>query len=163
MATLTVWKFDTPDGAARAEEVLAGLSEAELIEIHDAATVEWQPGKKKPTTRQATRLAGVGAVGGAFWGLLFGLLFFVPLLGRVVGAAVGSIAGSLADAGIDEGFVDAVKAQVTPGTSALFLLSSDAVLDKVSEAFAAEHPHLIRTNLSHEQENQLRAAFAAED
>jgi uncharacterized membrane protein len=53
-----------------------------------------------------------------------------------------------------------VRDKVTPGTSALFVLSSDAVLDKVTDAFAAEHPELIHTNLSTEQEAQLREVFA---
>ena len=37
MATLSAWKFDTPDGAADAESILIGLSKQELITIHDAA------------------------------------------------------------------------------------------------------------------------------
>ncbi|MET0145920.1 MAG: DUF1269 domain-containing protein [Ilumatobacteraceae bacterium] len=160
MATLTAWKFDTPDGAAEAEAILLALTKEELIHIYDAATVEWPEGKKKPKTRQLQSLAGVGALGGAFWGLLFGILFFVPLLGLAIGAASGALGGSLADAGIDDDFIDAVKAQVTPGTSALFVLSSDAVLDKVRGAFAGMHPELIHTNLSDEEEAKLRDAFA---
>ena len=162
MATLTAWKFDTPDGAANAEATLLQLSKEELIHIQDAATVEWQVGKKKPKTRQLQSLAGVGALGGAFWGLLFGILFFVPLLGIAVGAAAGALGGSLADAGIDDDFIDAVKAKVTPGTSALFLLSSDAVLDKIRDAFAGDTPELIHSNLSDADEAKLREAFAEE-
>jgi len=159
MATLTAWKFDTIEGAARAEKILVGLSKQELIQIHDAARIEWKEGKNKPKTHQATSLAGVGALGGAFWGLLFGLLFFAPLLGMVIGAGSGAIAGSFGDVGIDDDFIDAVKRTVTPGTSALFLLSSDAVLDKVVDAFAEEKPELIRTNLSNDEEAKLRTVF----
>ena len=115
MATLTAWKFETPDGAARAESILIGLSKEQLINIYDAATVEWPAGKRKPKTRQLHNLAGAGALGGAFWGLLFGILFFVPILGIAVGAATGALGGSLADAGIDDDFIDAVKAKVAPG------------------------------------------------
>jgi uncharacterized membrane protein len=160
MATLTAWKFETPEGAAQAESILVGLSKQELIQIHDAATVEWLPGKRKPKTRQLHSLAGAGALGGAFWGLLFGLLFFVPLLGMAIGAGAGALGGSLADVGIDDDFIDSVKAKVTPGTSALFVLSSDAVLDKVKDAFSGMHAELIHTNLSQEEEDKLRDAFA---
>jgi uncharacterized membrane protein len=163
MATLTAWKFDTPDGAAQAEAILAGLSKEQLINIYDAATVEWPAGKRKPTTRQANDLTAAGALGGAFWGLLFGILFFVPILGIAVGAASGALGGSLADAGIDDDFIDSVKAKVTPGTSALFLLSSDAVMDKIRGAFEGVHAELIHTNLSDEEEATLRAAFSEED
>jgi uncharacterized membrane protein len=107
---------------------------------------------------------GAGALGGAFWGLLFGILFFVPILGMAVGAAAGALGGSLADAGIDDDFIASVKAKVTPGTSALFLLSSDAVMDKVKDAFAnGPHGELISTNLSKDEEAKLREAFSEED
>ena len=39
-------------------------------------------------------------------------------------------------------------------------MSSDAVLDKVQEAFKGTHGELISTNLSKEQEDKLREAFA---
>lgn len=163
MATLTAWKFDTPEGAAQAEATLIGLSKEQLINIYDAATVEWQPGKKKPKTRQANNLTGAGALGGAFWGLLFGILFFMPLLGMAIGAASGALGGSLADAGIDDDFIASVRNKVTPGTSALFLLSSDAVIDKIKDAFEGVSAELIHTNLSNEEEAKLREAFAEED
>ncbi|HET8930446.1 MAG TPA: DUF1269 domain-containing protein [Acidimicrobiales bacterium] len=161
MATLTAWKFETPEGAAQAEQILVSLAKEQLITIQDAATVEWEAGKKKPKTRQANDLAAAGGLGGAFWGFLFGLLFFVPLLGMAIGAGAGALSGSLADAGIDDDFIDAVKAKVTPGTSALFLLSENAVLDRIHEAFA-EGPkaELVHTNLSNDQEAALREAFS---
>ena len=160
MATLTVWKFDTAEGADSAEATLLELSKQELINVQDAATVSWPADKKKPKTRQLDSLTGAGAVGGAFWGLLFGILFFVPLLGLAVGAAVGAIGGSLADAGISDDFIKSIREQVTPGTSALFVLSSDAVLEKVVDAFKDTKAELIQTNLTNEQEAALRAAFA---
>jgi len=163
MATLTAWKFPTADGAAAAESILLRLAEAEAIEIRDAATVEWYPTKKRPKTRQLNNLVGAGAFGGAFWGLLFGILFFVPILGVAVGLGAGALGGSLSDAGIDDDFIDAVKAKVTKGTSALFLLSDHAVMDKVKEAFAGVDAELIHTNLSVEDEATLRAAFSDED
>jgi uncharacterized membrane protein len=160
MATLTVWKFETPTGADDAVVTLESLAKQELIKVHDAATVSWMPDKKKPKTRQLNNLAGAGALGGAFWGLLFGLLFFIPLIGLAVGAAAGALAGSLTDVGIDDDFIRTVRDQVTPGTSALFVMTSDAVLDKVEEAFKGSHGRLISTNLSKEQEDKLREAFA---
>jgi uncharacterized membrane protein len=162
VATLTVWKFPTPDGAQQAEDTLLGLQKQQLIAVHDAATVSWEEGKRKPKTRQANNLAGAGALGGSFWGLLFGLLFFVPLLGMAIGAGMGALMGSLSDAGIDDRFIKDVRDQVTPGTSALFVLTSGAVQDKVKDAFAGQNPQLISTNLSNEQEAALRDAFAEE-
>ena len=89
MATLTVLKFQTADGADQMSNLLNGLQKQQLITIQDAAIVTWPPGKKKPKTRQLHNLAGIGALDGAFWGMLFGLLFFIPFLGLAIGAAHG--------------------------------------------------------------------------
>jgi uncharacterized membrane protein len=62
MATLTVWKFDTAEGAEEAEDILRGLAQEQLITVHDAAAVTWEEGKKKPKTRQAANLTGAGAM-----------------------------------------------------------------------------------------------------
>jgi uncharacterized membrane protein len=161
MATLSVWRFDSADGAQRAEQTLISLSKQELIKVHDAATVSWEAGTKKPRTRQASNMTGAGALGGAFWGLLFGLIFFVPLLGMAVGAAAGALSGSLADVGISDDFIRSIREKVTPGTSALFVMTSDAVLDRVRDAFADQEAHmeLIQTNLSSDDEAALREAF----
>lgn len=161
MATLTVWKFDTEDGAERAVQTLERLSKQQLVAVEDAAVVTWRRGKKSPKTRQIHSLTGAGALGGAFWGMLFGLLFFVPILGMAVGAAAGAIGGALADVGIDDDFIAALRSRVEPGTSALFVLTSSAVLDKVKESFAEAKPELIHSNLSEDQEERLREVFAA--
>ena len=162
-ATLTVWKYDSPTAADDAVAVVEELAREGIVTLHDAATVSWPPDRKKPRTRQLTSTTGTGALGGTFWGMLFGLLFFVPLLGAAIGAATGALSGALTDVGIDDGFINKIRDQVTPGTSAVFLLTSDAVLDKVRDAFAGQaQPELIFTNLSTEQESALRGVFADE-
>lgn len=162
MATLTVWKFNTTYGADEASRKLQELAKQDLIQVHDAATVTWEEGKKKPKTHQLASTTGAGALGGSFWGLLFGLIFFVPLLGAAIGAATGALAGSLTDVGIDDEFINKVRDQVTPGTSALFVMTSDAVLDKVKDAFSGmDQGELIFANLSGDQEAALREVFAA--
>ncbi len=162
MASLTAIKFDTPDGADQALGTLQALQAQQLIQIQDAAIVRWPAGAKKPKTQQLNSLTGAGALGGAFWGMLFGLLFFVPFLGLAIGAAMGAVAGHFSDVGIDDNFINQVKAKVTPGTSALFLLSANAVLDRVADAFKGQQFELIASNLSAEQEAKLREAFAEE-
>ncbi|MDD7942369.1 DUF1269 domain-containing protein [Actinomycetospora lutea] len=163
MATLTAWKFPTPEGADQALATLEQLQKQELIQVLDAAVVAWPADKKRPKTRQLHNLAGGGALGGSFWGLLFGLIFFVPLLGLAIGAATGALAGSLSDVGIDDEFIDEVRSKVTPGSSALFALTANAVTDKVSEAFRGSQAELLHTNLSGDQEARLREAFSDVD
>ena len=160
MASLTVWKFDTVEGAGAALKKLESLSKQQLLTIEDAAIVYWEAGKKKPKTRQAQGLTGMGALGGAFWGLLFGLLFFIPFFGLAVGAAMGALVGHFSDYGIDDKFIKEVQSEVTEGTSALFLLTSDATVDKVEDAFEGTQMELIRSNLTKEQEAKLHEDFA---
>ena len=102
---------------------------------------------------------GTGAVWGMFWGMLFGLLFFVPFFGLAVGAAMGALIGHFSNYGIDQSFIEQVRSKVTPGTSALFLLSSGVVTDRVAEAVKGQQFEIIQTNLSKEQEDKLRADF----
>jgi uncharacterized membrane protein len=87
----------------------------------------------------------------------------MPLLGAAIGAATGAMAGALSDVGIDDELIRQIRDQITPGTSALFVLTTHAVLDKVRDAFTGQDkPELIFTNLTTDQENTLREVFAEE-
>ena len=109
-----------------------------------------------------TNLTRIGALSGAFWGLLFGILFFIPLVGLAAGAALGAVVGSMKHMGIDEEFVKSIRSKVTEGTSALFLMTSDAVEDRVVEAMKHSKFEILATNLSKEEEEKMRATFAEE-
>lgn len=162
MSALTVWKFKSTNGAQDALDLLADLQRQQLISVLDAAVVSWEVGKNKPRTRELPDTKTAGALGGGFWGLLFGLIFFIPILGLAIGAATGALIGSMADVGISDSFIRAVREKVTPGTSALFLLSSDAVFDRVADRFKDTDAELISTDLSVGQEAKLREAFSEE-
>jgi uncharacterized membrane protein len=162
MATLSVLKFNDPGGADRVLLALQGMQERQLITLEDAAIVSWPQDRKKPKTRELYGMAGAGAAFGAFWGFLFGVIFFVPLLGMAVGAGMGALGGSLADVGIDDDFIEQVREKVTPGTSALFALTSGATVDRVTEELRQFDFEIISTNLPAEQEQKLREAFGEE-
>jgi uncharacterized membrane protein len=161
MATISVLKFETATGAGEALDLVKSLTKQHLINLHDAAIVTWPEGKKKPKTKQLANLAGMGALDGAFWGMLFGLIFFIPLFGMAFGAAMGALSGKFTDYGIDDDFIKSVQGKVTEGTSALFLMTSDAVTDKVADAFKGIEFEIVTTNLSNEEEEELREAFGA--
>jgi uncharacterized membrane protein len=167
MATLAVWRFDGPtaaDEVAMTLQALNGQGGAALCDtaVCDAATVSWDLVWKKPSTRQLTGTEPDGNLGSAFWGLMFGMIFFVPLLGAAIGAAGGALTGSLTDVGIDDSFINKVRDQVTPGTSALFVLGPDAAVDTLENAFAERPVGRIATNLTAEQDEALRRVFAEE-
>jgi uncharacterized membrane protein len=163
MATLTALKFSTPEGAGQMLDKIQSLQKMQLIKLQDAAIVTWPVGKKSPKTKQLVNMAGMGAMQGAFWGMLFGLIFFVPFFGLAIGAAMGALGGKMADYGIDDNFIKQAREKVTEGTSALFLLTSDAVQDKVLGELKGFEFELISSNLTKEQEEQLMAAFAEEE
>ena len=162
MATLSVLKFPTADGAQQMESTLLSLQKQHLIEVQDAAIVTWPQGKKQPKTQQLHSLTGQGALMGAFWGMLFGLIFFVPFFGLAVGAAMGALMAKFNDYGIDDTFIKQTREKVTEGTSALFLLTSGAVHDKVVAALKGQTFEILSTNLPQDKEAELRAAFSAE-
>ena len=159
MATVTVLKFPTADGASNVLGLVQDLQKQQLIWLHDAAIVSWPTGAKYPSTKQLVDLVGIGAMSGLFWGLLLGLIFATPLFGMAVGAAFGALGGAFADYGISDDFIKQVRSQVTEGTSALFLMTSQAVLDRVAERMKNVKFEFIATNLSREQEEKLREAF----
>jgi uncharacterized membrane protein len=161
MATVTVLRFPASDGASQALSLIQKLQQQELIKLRDAAIVSWPTGHKGPTTRQLVNLVGIGAMGGMFWGMLLGFIFAAPLFGLALGATVGALGGALRDYGINDDFIKEVRTQVTEGTSALFLMTSDAVVDRVADVMKSMKFDIIATNLSHEQEQKLREMFAA--
>ena len=162
MATLTAFKFSTLEGAGQMLSKIQSLQKLQLIKVQDAAIVYWPVGKDKPKTKQLVDMAGMGALQGAFWGMLFGLIFFIPFFGLAIGAAMGALGGKMADYGIDDNFIKQTREKVTEGTSALFLMTSGAVQDKVLAELKGYDFELIASNLTKEQEEQLMAAFGEE-
>jgi len=134
-AMLTVWRFPTPGGADAAEPTLADLQRRGALSVQEAAVVSWEEGADEPRTRPLREVTGAGALSGAFWGLLFGVVFFVPVLGAAAGAAVGALGESLSSVGLDEERAAAVRREIGPGTSALFVVSIGPVPDEALDAF----------------------------
>jgi uncharacterized membrane protein len=159
---MVVLAFDSETGASEARDKLFELQKQELITLEDAAVVvRKQDGKTK--VKQAHSLVGTGALGGAFWGLLIGLIFLAPLFGMAVGALAGALGGKYTDIGIDNDFIKEVGDTVEPGESALFLLVTQVQTERVLEELSEFDPTVLQTNLSAEDEDKLREAFAAEE
>ena len=163
MATVTALKFETPEGAGEALAVLVKLQKQHLIKLHDAAIVTWPVGKKAPKTRQLMDLPSAGALewnvlGNPVWN---DLLCALVWNGR--GYGLWRMGGALRDYGIDDDFIGWVRKSVTEGTSALFLMTSDAVTDRVVEQMKDLKFEIIATNLSKEQKQKLLEAFGQEE
>jgi uncharacterized membrane protein len=160
MATLSVFGFTSAEGADSALASLARLQYHRGSTILDAAVVTWANGRSRPLTRQAPPGVGSSALDGVFWGMLFGLIFFVPVLVEPFGAPASTVNGLLSDVGIDDNFIYHVRSKITEGHSALFILSSDSVIDWTLEASKEAKPQIIATHLPSDSETKLRNLFA---
>ena len=162
MTTFAVLRFPTAGGAQRMLRTLQHFQEQRMIQIEDGAILIWPPGARHPRTKQLSELTRVGVLDAGFWGMLFGLLFAVPFFGAAAETAIGVLVSHFVRSGIDENFLKSAHNQITEGTSALFLLTNEAVLERIADAIKGSHYELISTNLSYEQEARLREAFDQE-
>jgi uncharacterized membrane protein len=107
--------------------------------------------------------AATGGSRGALWGALVGLLFLNPLagmaIGAISGAGAGALSGSLADYGIPDDFVKKLGATIPNESSALFVLFRTVNEDKVLPEIEPYKPRVLRTSLSNEGEEKLKAAL----
>jgi len=159
MAAFTVWKFDSPGGAAQTESVLDDCQAEGFLKIVDHAIVTWPEGEAHPTTTHGSDEKWRGTGWGALWGVLVGALFFVPVVGGVVGAALGAVSKMTEDAGITKEQLKTIRTEVTPGTSALFLVTEHGDLDRVGERFHGMHSKLVATNLTEGERQVLMETF----
>jgi uncharacterized membrane protein len=151
---VSVWGFPRADDAGDALETLRRLERSEALTVLDAALVSWPEGRGNPRSRQLRN------AGGTFWGMLFGLTFFVAFLDVAIGEATVSLADSMRDLGIDDDFIARMRADITPGTSALFVLTPERVTDQLCEAFPGADRDRTHTNACEIDERQLWAAPA---
>jgi uncharacterized membrane protein len=159
MTTFTVWKYEDPEGAERAAKQLKTAAADGLVRIVDHAVVSWPEGADQPTTSHSHDDTKHGAAWGALWGVLGGALFTIPIVGGVVGVAVGALSKATQDAGISKEDLIRIRTEVTPGTSALFLVTEDADLDRLGERFHGRNKTLIHTNLLEAERETLLETF----
>ncbi len=151
MAELIMLKFDSVGGAQGALSAVRALEELDSTWLDDVAVVE------KHTGGFVTLHTPHGSlVRGAFYGSLIGLLlfwWFPPAwvfggwLGGMGGGAL--IGEAMKRSGIDERIVDQVKTELSPGSSALFLLGTTSSADEMARVFETYQPSgVIRHSLS---------------
>lgn len=155
MSHLVVIGYDDEHKAEEMRITLLKLQKEYLIDLEDAVVaVKKADGKVK--LNQAVNLTALGAAQGTFWGLLIGALFLSPFLGAAVGASSGAISGALSDMGINDNFMKQIAETLKPGSSALFILVKSSTPDKVAEHIQGSGGTLIKTSLTHEDEDKLQ-------
>jgi len=132
MAT-TAWRFNGTEGADDAVLTLKQVDAQKIINVQDVAVIRWPQWSATPLAQEHVTDQG-SKVSSFFKGL------------------------GLPD--IDKSMIEAVKGDMVPGTSVLVVLSTDTALDAVAKAFQGQGVELIRSDLSVQQEKQVRAAFS---
>jgi uncharacterized membrane protein len=148
--SLTVWLYPTAFGAEASVVHLRSLVQRGAIRVHDAATIVWMPHDKEPLVRPVDHKTRTAAGRGALWGALVGLVVLNPVAGAAAGAGAGAAIRRARSAGLDEELVQDIRAQVTPGTSALVVLSSDADPAAVGEVLRNSEGVLLQAELTAE-------------
>ena len=128
----TAWRFSGTEGADDAVLRLKVLDALELIDVQYVAVLRWPEYAPGPQAQEHVTDEGSKA---------------------------SSFAKKLRKAGIDSAMLESVKGDMTPGTSALVLLSADAAIGPVVGAFEGQAMELIRSDLSVQQQDEVRAAF----
>ena len=160
MSELMVLGFENEMEADRFGIALAQMQKDMIVQLQDAAEVV-RDADGKPHVKHGHSLVGAGALGGAFWGMLFGLLFFVPFLGLAIGAAKGALFGKLGKTGLNKEVLEQMGDAVPPGKAGWFLLIGQMTEDKFLAAVKGTNATLVRSNLTEEQEKDLKHAFGA--
>ncbi|MDE1995981.1 MAG: DUF1269 domain-containing protein [Rhizobiaceae bacterium] len=168
MSELVVLGFDDADKADAVLNKLAQLEKEYLVDLEDSV-IAVRDASGKVRLKQSVNLtaaaAASGGLSGAIWGTVVGLLFLNPLAGMVLGGAFGAgsgaLAGSMTDYGIDDDLIKSLAETIPVNSSALFLLIRKVQPEKVLEEFKGEHARILRTSLSPEQEERLRAVLAS--
>lgn len=157
---LVVLAFDGSDTAAQALVSLETMHEEHKLVLKDAVVAsvgeetvakltQWRP----KTAKYIKRGGGIG--------LIAGLLLGGPIVGLIAGAAVGVVYRHLKDFGLDDATVQQISEGLKANSSALFLLveAGSADVDQAIETVRTFQGHIVKTSLSVEQDQALRAAL----
>ena len=161
MSELMVLGFEDEAAADAFGVKLGEMQKDMIVQLEDAAMVVRDP-DGKPHVEHGHGMVGAGALGGAFFGMLFGFLFFMPFLGLAIGAGLGALFGKMGKSSIDQGVLEQMGDAVPPGKAGWFLLIGQMTEDKFLAEVEGTQAKVVRTNLTQEQEEQLKEAFGAD-
>jgi uncharacterized membrane protein len=159
MTTFTVWKYEDPEGAQHMATLLKSAQQDGVVTIVDHAVASWPVGASKPELHHSHDDSKRGAAWGALWGILVGALFAIPVLGGAAGVALGALAKSTEGTGITKKDLELIRTELTEGTSALFLVTEGADIDRLGERFRHPDHTLLTTNLTDAERKTMLETF----
>ncbi len=125
----TAWRFAGTEGADGAVLKLKALDAQDLIDVQDVAVLRWPQYAGAPTVQEHVTDEGT---------------------------MVSSLMRKIKHETVDGSMIETVKTDLMPGTSAVVMLSSGAVIDQVARAFQGNGMELIRSDLSVPEQDHLR-------
>lgn len=125
MSNIVVITFDNEEEAPKVREAIKSQEHSGRLKLDDSAVIVKDKDGKVHVQNQMDRGVKVGAVGGGLIGLLLASVFF-PIAGIVIGAVAGGLLGKTADLGIEKKFIQQVRDELQPGTSAIFIVVREA-------------------------------------
>ena len=128
----TAWRFSGTEGADEAVLKLKQLEAANLVEVQDATVIRWPQYATEPTVHEHVTEEG---------------------------SKVSSLMHKLKHSGIDSSMVQSATGDMTPGTSVLVLLTPEAAVEAFAKAFEGQCVELIRSDLSVQDQDEVRAAL----
>ena len=158
MKDLVVVTFSNEADGQSALARVRDLARSGQLEIGDSAVITKDADGKTHVTNEVSSDTKTGAIIGGFLGLLLGL-FFLPLFGIVAGGAIGALFGRSMGQSVDPTFVKEVTAELTPGTSSLFVIVTGHV-GALSQALQPYNGKVFQTTLDPELEETLNDALA---
>ncbi len=157
MNQLVVIAFDHVDAARAALRSLRELERDGQIAFEDTAIVSRDP---DGTTHVRNEVSGTTELAAVIGGAIGALVTFVfPVAGIVLGAAAGAAVGAAMHTGVEGSFVEDVKATLTPGRSALFLVVRTMNADALAAALRPYEGQVLQTTLDPELEQTLKDAL----
>jgi uncharacterized membrane protein len=130
--TTTVWRFSGTEGADEAVLKLKQLEAAKLVEVQDVTVIRWPQYAAEPTVREHVTEEG---------------------------SKVSSLVHKLTHSGIDSSMVVSARGDMTPGNSVLILLTPETAVDAFAKTFEGQGVELIRSDLSVQEQDEVRAAL----
>lgn len=158
MSDLIVVSFENLEDARSAMRGLRDLEGNGQVEFEDTALVERAVDGSVHVKNELTGATETGAAIGALAGAVLSFLF--PVVGLAIGAVGGAAVGAMFKTGVESSFVDEVKAKLSPGRSALFLVVRKGSTDAIVAALEPYKGEVIQTTLAPDAEEELRRVLA---
>jgi len=153
--------YDDPDRAEQVQEEITRLAGPRpyLILLDTAVVVRHADGSYLLNRQPFPVVSNI--VGCGVLGVLIGLVLAAPLTAAAVGALLGCVGSAVVSTvGIDEGFIEDVKAAMKPGTSALFVLDDAGDMEMILHGIRGLGGTVLKTNVDLERTKLIQSTLA---